>query len=346
MKNLFTLLFFLSLFVFPSSNNMGQLGYFNTPSAFTLNESSIIGNISLTDNQNSYSLTISPFNFMDVSIFYHDLLGVPYGGGYRQNYKDKGISLKLRIKDEGNFPAISLGLNDIGGTGYSSSEYLVMSRDNGRIEYSFGLGWGSYSEGITFANPLIEVDSSFSNRRVGSGLGGTSNSDNAFSGKNAALFGAIKYKLNKNLSIYIEQDPYKNIRANDQKNISHINFGAAYTQKNYEFLLALDKFNNLGFSFFFKKDFGKFSAHSYVRPLDYPTGLAELRVELEKNNIGLSKVESFDKDLFITLTQNSYQKQHKVNSIVFDLLKDLRKEYSNIHISQKYLDMEIVSTFL
>ena len=52
----------------------------------------------------------------------------PYGPGFEyQDYKDKGFNLKVRIKQEGQLPAIAIGLNDFAGTGYYSSEYIVTS---------------------------------------------------------------------------------------------------------------------------------------------------------------------------------------------------------------------------
>ena len=54
---------------------------------------------------------------MDASIFYASISGIEYGSGFDQSYKDKGFNFKFNIKDSGDFPAIALGANDIGGTG-------------------------------------------------------------------------------------------------------------------------------------------------------------------------------------------------------------------------------------
>ena len=60
----------------------------------------------------------------------------------KQDYKDKGFNLKIRLKEEGIFPAIAIGFNDIAGTGLYSSEYIVGSYGIDKLDMHFGLGWG------------------------------------------------------------------------------------------------------------------------------------------------------------------------------------------------------------
>ena len=60
----------------------------------------------------------------------------------KQDYKDKGFNFKFRVKEEGLWPAIAVGINDIAGTGYYSSEYIVGSYGINNTDFHFGLGWG------------------------------------------------------------------------------------------------------------------------------------------------------------------------------------------------------------
>ena len=60
-----------------------------------------------------------------------------------QDYKDKGFNFKLRIKKEGNLPAIAVGFNDFAGTGLYSSEYIVGTYGINNIDIHLGLGWGT-----------------------------------------------------------------------------------------------------------------------------------------------------------------------------------------------------------
>ena len=74
-----------------------------------------------------------------------------------QDFKDKGFNFKLRLKEQGKFPAIAIGLNDFAGTGIYSSEYIVGSYGINRTDFHFGLGWGSIemASDLNFKNPLI-----------------------------------------------------------------------------------------------------------------------------------------------------------------------------------------------
>ncbi len=51
------------------------------------------------------TFTSSPFNWLEASIFYTSIDGKLYPGYDYQDYKDKGFNLKIRLKEEGIFPA-------------------------------------------------------------------------------------------------------------------------------------------------------------------------------------------------------------------------------------------------
>ena len=90
------------------------------------------------------TLTLMPYDWLEGSIFYTSITGKSYSV-FNQNYKDKGLNLKFRIKDEGDYPALAIGLNDIGGTGIYSSEYIVGSYGVGSVDFTLGVGWGTYA---------------------------------------------------------------------------------------------------------------------------------------------------------------------------------------------------------
>ena len=46
------------------------------------------------------------------------------------------------MKEEGNFPAIAIGLNNIENKKSQSSEYIVASYGVNNVDYTIGLGWG------------------------------------------------------------------------------------------------------------------------------------------------------------------------------------------------------------
>ena len=109
------------------------------------------------------TMTSSPYDWMEASIFYTNIQNKPYCNQVsdfvcQQDYKDKGFNFKFRLKEEGAWPAIAIGINDIAGTGYYSSEYLVGSYGINRTDLHFGLGWGALNGSkIDIKNPLVYI---------------------------------------------------------------------------------------------------------------------------------------------------------------------------------------------
>lgn len=121
---------------------------------------------------------------------------------------DRGFDIRYLLAEEGRQrPAISIGLNDIAGTGYYSSEYVVASKTLGRFRASVGVGWGKLAEYNSFSNPLSFVGDNLEDRPeqdLSGGLsGGELDSKHWFRG-NAALFGGLQYLAADDLVITLE----------------------------------------------------------------------------------------------------------------------------------------------
>ena len=96
------------------------------------------------------------------------------------------------------FPAIAIGANDIAGTGFYNSEYIVFSKNIRNIDFSAGVGWGSLSGGINFKNPLIAFDKKFSSRSESfKDFGGSLDFNNYFSGKKQHYFWVLLLNYQK-----------------------------------------------------------------------------------------------------------------------------------------------------
>ena len=123
-----------------SYNSMGQIGYINTPSAINSRESDLTIILDRSDPDRKFALLASPFDWLDANLFYVDIGGLPYGPNdlYKQSYKDKGFSAKISIPLEKNL-IFAFGANDLAGTGFYSSEYLVLTNRIQKFEYSIGL---------------------------------------------------------------------------------------------------------------------------------------------------------------------------------------------------------------
>ena len=209
----FLLIYFISFLIYTDSfkynnpNNHGVVGLINIPTARFYEESSTTLTAYKGDPDRKLSLTLMPYDWFEASIFYSSIDGKKYPNYEWQDYVDKGFNAKFRIKQEGLFPAIAIGFNDIAGTGIYSSEYIVGSYGVENLDFHLGVGWGVLSGGkYTYDNILGNIDSSFYNRDSETGRGGQLSLDNYFSGKKMGLFGGVSYLLNQDWLLKFEID--------------------------------------------------------------------------------------------------------------------------------------------
>jgi hypothetical protein len=200
-------------FVYNSFNNHGVIGLINMPSARFYDEAS--HGITIYDGTPDQKITMTsfPYDWMEASFFYTNIQGKPYCGQSfdpvcQQEYKDKGFNFKFRLKEEGLWPAIAVGINDIAGTGYYSSEYIVGSYGINRTDFHFGIGWGLLNgSSNSFKNPLGYLYDGFNTRiTVTEDKGGQFQTGRYFSGKMASPFFGLSHAINENLLFKFEYD--------------------------------------------------------------------------------------------------------------------------------------------
>ena len=127
-------------------NNYGIVGTIHTPSARTFDEG--VHGLTIykgTPNQ-TVTVSASPFNWLEASFCYTNVTDRPYcyePGDVvcKQDFKDKGFNIKVRLKEQGVFPAVAIGMNDFAGTGIYSSEYIVGSYGINTTDFHFGIGF-------------------------------------------------------------------------------------------------------------------------------------------------------------------------------------------------------------
>ena len=109
----------------------------------------------------------TPFDWFEASFFYTNVEDRPYCYDFTsdvclQDFKDKGFNVKARIKEQGRFPAVAVGLNDFAGTGIYSSEYIVGSYGINRTDFHFGIGYGLLDgSDLQFKNPFGYISDGF-----------------------------------------------------------------------------------------------------------------------------------------------------------------------------------------
>lgn len=219
----------------------GVSGLIEMPSARMLEDGEFAVHLSSATPYQRYAIVGQPLPWLQVLFKYTDIENVLYGAeslSGSQSYKDKSTDLKVQLFEESYyFPAIALGINDIGGTGLFSGEYIVASKQVKNIDFTLGLGWGYLGRQGHFNNPLSLLSESFNRRKSSSGgSGGTIDSSVFFSGDKVSLFAGIEYHLeNTPLALKFEYDAnnYQNEPFNqvfEQK--TPLNFGAVYSFKN------------------------------------------------------------------------------------------------------------------
>lgn len=336
-------------------NSHGVSGLINTPSARFAEEGtlSLVLNRGIPDRK--YILSASPYNWLEASLFYVDIVGKEYPGGFKQSYKDKGFSAKVKILDETDyFPQLAIGLNDLAGTGFYNSEYIVLSKKFSNYDISLGMGWGNYSDGLSIQNPLIKLDDSFNSRsEVFKDFGGSFDLNNYFSGKRSAIFANLQYRIKNNLLLSFEYDPtiLKSGFFDDPYYVgyeqSKIRLNTKLTHKTKKFIseIALVRGSELHFQLSYKANFSKIpTSPKYQNKINKTNNKYEnLKRILEINNIGLISVQEEPSSVQLKVKHNSFPNLSIPTKYIHESVKDSISPQANndINISHNTVGMEV-----
>lgn len=218
-----------------TSNDWGELGYWQTPSARMGAAGTVRAHVSRVSPYTRLTTVLQPLEGFEVGFRYTSVSNRLYGPNIAgsQSYKDKSIDIKLRLRPEDAWgPEVALGLRDIGGTGLFSSEYLVASKRWGDWDASLGLGWGNLGSRANIKNPLSWLGSGYATRPARDvGQGGTTNFNSLFRGPTSLFAGlqwapagspwVVKAELDGN---NYQAEP----QANNQPVASPLNLGLVY----------------------------------------------------------------------------------------------------------------------
>jgi hypothetical protein len=177
----------------------GGVGLLQTPTARMAAEGTFSTTYSDVDQYRFWSASLQLFPWMETTVRYTDVRTRLYSPfpefSGDQTLKDKGIDVKFRLLEESYYlPNVSVGLRDIGGTGFFESEFVTASKAYGPFDFHLGMGWGYLGAAGNITNPFCEIKDSFCERPTGfSGRGGQIDYDQFFKGK-ASLFGGIEYQ--------------------------------------------------------------------------------------------------------------------------------------------------------
>ena len=256
---------YLYPFSSPDFSNYGTLGLIQMPTSRFHEEGTIAFSWTHNEPYLRGSVIAYPFNWLEASYQYVDINNALYSPvkefSGSQSLKDKSFDMKIRILKESDlFPAIALGMRDIGGTNLFGAEYLTFSKFYKNLDITFGLGWGNLNNN-NIKNPLTYLSDRFNERGGAKSGGGQFSTDSYFSGS-AGYFGGIEYfipklsgsriKLELDGTNYLEEG-IKPLNQDKKYNVSFIR----PLSKNLTVKLSYVRGNTLSFGFSYKAPLGR-----------------------------------------------------------------------------------------
>jgi len=315
-------------------NNYGIVGTISTPSARTHDEGvhgiTVYGG---TPNQ-TVTLSANPFDWLEASFFYTNVEDRPYCYDFtskvcKQDFKDKGFNIKLRLKEQGKLPAIAIGLNDFAGTGIYSSEYIVGSYGINKTDFHFGLGFGLLDgSDLSFKNPLTFISDKFNDRPSDTkGLGGSFQPSRYFSGETASPFFGLSHAVRDKLILKLEYD--SSVRPGlvpFRKPKNDFSFGVDYSiNDNFSIGLSYERGDYASFKFVYKNNPVQTYQNSQYTRGKLRRGdnkYTQLINNLEENGIGVKKLTEGANSIGLELTQVIHPNLAIVQDIINQSAKD------------------------
>lgn len=234
-----------------TANDFGMTGALQTPSARMQEAGELAFSLNQTEPYTRINLILQPFDWLQGGFRYVDVSNRLYGpsiaGG--QSLKDKGIDIKFRLAEESrDFPALALGIQDVGGTGLFAGEYLVGSKRLGEFDLSVGLGWGYVGARGALSNPLALFGSVANERPQGKAENGGSFNVNQYFRGRVSPFASLQYQPEYSPFIfkleYEGNDYQSEPQDNNQEQDSPFNLGVVWqTQPFLDLHLALERGN-------------------------------------------------------------------------------------------------------
>jgi hypothetical protein len=317
-------------------NNYGIVGTIHTPSARTFDEG--VHGVTMykgTPNQ-TVTLSASPFDWLEASFFYTNVQDRPYCYDFSsetclQDFKDKGFNLKLRLKKQGVFPAVAIGMNDFAGTGIYSSEYIVGSYGINKTDFHFGVGFGLLDgSDISFKNPLSYISDNFNDRpTLFAAQGGSFQPSRYFSGETASPFFGVSHAIRNKFLLRAEYDSSARpglVPFREPKN--DFSFGIDYLiNDNFSIGISHERGDYASFKFVYKNNPVKTYQNEKSK---YERGkrrrgdnkYTQLINNLEENGIGVKKLTRNANSIGLQLTQVIHPNLRIVEDIINQSARD------------------------
>lgn len=218
-----------------SLNFYGSPGIVDMPSGEMLPDGQFTTGISYFGGQGRYTLTFQAAPWLSASFRYLSIQNWNMGGF--STYYDRNFDVRFRLLKEGRrWPEITVGLQDLAGTGIYSAEYIAATKTfatpalggghkGGRLKLTAGLGWGRLGSagaiGSTGTRPPYDPNSQ----------GGELSADQWFRG-DFAPFAGIEWQANDKLGLKLEYSSDAYVTETQVASVfdkkSRMNFGVEY----------------------------------------------------------------------------------------------------------------------
>ncbi len=315
-------------FNYNTFNNHGVVGLINMPTARFYNESSYGFTLYGGDPDQKITMTSNPFNWLEASFFYTNIkdrpyCNVDYDPVCKQDYKDKGFNFKLRLKEEGILPAIAIGINDIAGTGFYSSEFIVASYGINKTDFHLGLGWGQLNGSKnSFNNPLGKIDDNFYNRPENfADKGGQFQPSRYFSGETASPFFGLTHAFNKKYILKLEYDTtltpgivgYKEAKED-------FSFGLDFNlTKNFTIGVSTERGNSTSIRFTYKnnpKESNPRYKYQESNHKETDSSYVKFIRNLNENGIGVNRIYEGSSEIGVQMSQFTHPNLNIIDDII------------------------------
>ena len=317
-------------FTYNVFNNHGSVGLINTPTARFYDESIYGITFYNGDPDQKITLTSSPYDWMEASFFYMNLEDEQLcrtnlqAEIFCQGYKDKGFNFKIRLKEEGIFPAIAIGINDIAGTGFYSSEYIIGSYGINNLDFHFGLTWGTLNgSNRSLKNPLGYISDNFYDRPESfEDNGGQFQPSRYFSGEKASPFIGFSYAPNEKFLIKFESDnTITPGQVGYKKSKSDYSYGIDFSINNNLIIgLANERDTHVSLKFVYKNNPKRsIKKYKYQKSTSIKTQDSKYRKlvkNIENNGIGVKKIIESPNSIGLELTQYQHTNLEIIEEII------------------------------
>lgn len=153
--------------------------------------------VSIAPPYNTLYLSAQPADWLHVGAKYTAITNRRYSDFNDQSFKDKSFDVAVRLIEESDYwPSLVVGLNDFGGTGFFSSEYIVATRNFWDVSVTLGLGFGRFGTYSDLSNPFVAVFPSMEERELGPNTddnGGVPALGTWFTGRNVSVIGGVEW---------------------------------------------------------------------------------------------------------------------------------------------------------